>query len=55
LVISLVVKNGSKILLNFQRHSWSGIRDADYNKASCLGLDMHARIVFVEENILSFD
>src|SRR5215470_13260377 len=38
--------------LNLLSHSWSGIGHADNNKASCLGLNMHARIVFVYGNVL---
>src|SRR5678809_402585 len=38
--------------LNLLSHPWSGIRHADNHKASCLGLNMHARIVFIYGNIL---
>src|SRR5690242_6502658 len=28
--------------LNLLSHAWTCVGDADHNKASCLGLDMHA-------------
>ncbi len=41
--------------LNLRGHSRSRVRDADYNKASCFSLDVHARIVFIQENVFGFD